>query len=58
MLLVVLIIYTRNSVVESTPPCGTPSLILTLTLECPFSITLADVSWKKDLTHVYCIPVC
>ena len=36
-----LLMYRRKSVGEMTPPCGTPSLILTLSLMYPCSLSLA-----------------
>ena len=42
-MVVMLLIYRRKSVGEMTPPCGTPSLILTHSLMHPYSLTLAGL---------------
>ena len=53
-MVVMLLIYRRKSVGEMTPPCGNPSLILTLMY--PSSLTLADLSCRKQRIHLYLLP--
>ena len=45
-----------DDVGETTPPCGTPSLIFTLSLRCPSTFTRADQSWRKQRIHLYIRP--
>ena len=51
-----LLMYRTKNVGEMTPPCGTPSLILTLSLMYPSSLTLADLSCRKHWIHLYILP--
>ena len=45
-----------ESVGETTTPCGTPSLIFTLSLRCPSTFTRVDLSWRKLGIHLYIRP--
>ena len=45
-----------QSVGEMTPPWGTPSLILTLSLMYSSSLTLSDLSCRKQRIHLYILP--
>ena len=51
-----LFMYRRKSVGEMTPPCGTRSLILMLSLMYASSLTLADLSCRKHRIHLYILP--
>ena len=51
-----LLMYRRKSVGEMTPPCGTPSLFLTLSLMYPSSLTLPDLSCRQQRIHLYLLP--
>ena len=51
-----LLMYRRKSVGEMTPPCGTPSRILTVLLKWPPSFTLADMSYRKNRIHLNIFP--
>ena len=53
---VMLLMYRIKSVGEMSPTCGTPSLILTLSLMYPSSLTLADLSCRKQGIHLYILP--
>jgi len=37
---------------QNNTPCGTPSLIITLSLRCPSTFTRADLSWRKQRIHL------